>query len=162
MTERWESCSCPPGGCSEATPVAGDPQEKAYVMYFCRTSQGSTGTREIRNRTSCYSPSSSWEDSRVVTPGLPCLNILRKPGTKKGSLGRRENSRRSRWKDRKYSYNKALTTATACFSHSDAFNKGAHTTLCQPTQFSEDSWTSRKNARQCKSFKSCGYTTSKL
>lgn len=27
---------------------------------------------------------------------------------------------------------------------------------------SEDSWTSWKNARQCKSFKSCGYTTSKL
>lgn len=27
---------------------------------------------------------------------------------------------------------------------------------------SEDSWTSWKNARQCKSFKSCGYTTWKL
>lgn len=27
---------------------------------------------------------------------------------------------------------------------------------------SADSWTSWKSARQCKSFKSCGYTTSKL
>lgn len=163
MTERWESCSCLPGGCSEAIPVAGDPQDKACVTYFCRTSQGSTDTREKCNRTSCCSPSSYTEDSRVVTPGLPCLNILRKLGTKKGSLGRRENFRRSRWKDRKHSYNKALTTATACFSHSLI-----HLTKEPTPQFakllssSEDSWTSWKNARQCKSFKSCGYTTWKL
>lgn len=132
-------------------------------MYFCRTSQDSTDTREKCNRTSCCSPSSSWEDSRVVTPGLPCLNILRKPGIKKGSPGKRENSRRSRRKDRKYSYNKALTTATACFPHSLMhLTKELTPHFANLLSSSEDSWTSWKNARWCKSFKSCGYTTSKL
>lgn len=60
-------------------------------------------------------PGRSQESSRVTTPGFPCLNALRKPGTKKENPGRRANLGRSRWKGGKYSHDKALTTATAHF-----------------------------------------------
>lgn len=53
--------------------------------------------------------------------------------------GRGDNFGRSRWKGGKHSTNKALTSYYLFLSlsqyESNGFNKRAHTTLCQPTQF---------------------------
>lgn len=123
----------------KAPPAARGGQDKAHITHFCRRPSQSSINTWGRCERSLRSPNSSWENSRVKTPSLPCLNILRRPGThkKKENPRRREILGRMRWKGGKYSHNKALAAATAHFSHalSDGFNKGAHTTLRRPTQF---------------------------
>lgn len=83
-------------------------------------------------------PSSSWESSRVTAQGFATPECPQKTWHKKReNPGRRESFGRSGWKGGKSSHNEALTTAAAPFSCSlsDGFNKGAHSTICQPTQF---------------------------
>lgn len=126
-------------------------------------SQGMTNTREKCNRTSCCSHSRLLRRQQSSNSRLALSEHPQETWHKKREALEEERIVGDQDEKTKYSYDEVLTTATACFSYSLMhLTKELTPHFANLLRSSEDSWTSWKNARQCKPFKSCGYTTSKL